>query len=63
MSSNTPPPPKSAAGFDREAAEINYRLHVYQDDAPKNRHTDNYNRVMFYVGLVAFALIGAAVLF
>ena len=61
--SNKSPPPNSPSGFDREAAEINYRLHVYQDDAPNDRRTESYNRVMFYVGLVAFALIGAAVLF
>lgn len=61
--SNNPPPPKTTAGFDREAAEINYRLHAYEDDVTKDRSTDGYNRVMFYIGLVAFALIGAAVLF
>ena len=61
--SNSTPPPKSPSGFDREAAEINYRLHVYQDEVHHDRRTESYNRVMFYVGLVAFALIGAAVLF
>ena len=61
--SNTQPPPKTPSGFDRETAEINYRLHLYENEAPSDRRTDSYNRVMFYVGLVAFALIGAAVLF
>lgn len=57
--SNTPKP---AAGYEREAAEIDYRL-SYQQEGSSDDRKNSYNRGMFFIGLIAFALIGASFLF
>lgn len=54
--------PKPATGYEREAAEIDYRLNHHQDEAHEDRR-NSYNSAMFYIGLIAFALIGASLLF
>ena len=45
------------SSLERESLEMEYRIH--QQDGQVG---DGYNRVMFYVGLIAFALVGASVL-
>jgi hypothetical protein len=46
------------SGLNRESLELDYKLDQDQTGA---KERDGYNRVMFYIGLIAFALIGASI--
>lgn len=46
------------SGLSRESLELEYKLEQEQTSA---KQRDGYNRIMFYIGLIAFALIGASI--